>query len=424
MKRLPWIVLLLVLLTGCGNLSTGIPTSTVEIIPTKVASLPPTETLLPATPAPLTLRLWLPPELDPASGTSAGHILQARLDEFAARRPEARLEVRIKAVEGAGGLVDSLTTANAAAPMSLPDLVALPRPELEAAALKGLLRPFDGLVKPIDETDWFEYARQMARLQNSTFGLPFAGDALILVYRPSAIPNPPRTFSETLSVPGPLIFPAADRQALFTLAQYQANGGEILDEQGRPTLQTQPLSQVLEYYQKGINLDQTPAWLTQYQDDEQAWQGFSTNNAPMGITWISRYLNETPVDASGAPLPTLDGKPYTLGNGWVWAMASPNPEHEKLSAELAEFLSEGDFLAQWTSALGYLPPRASSLQGWRDASQQALANEVVNSVQLLPSEDVLTSLSLPLEQATLQIFKQENDPATAAQQAVEKLAVP
>jgi hypothetical protein len=74
--------------------------------------------------------------------------------------------------------------------------------------------------------------------------------------------------------------------------------------------------------------------------------------------------------------------------------------------------------------LGYLPPRASSLQGWRDASQQALANEVVNSVQLLPSEDVLTSLSLPLEQATLQIFKQENDPATAAQQAVEKLAVP
>jgi len=424
MKRFILIAVLLALLSACGGLSPTIPTPTGEIPPTATATLPPTTVSTPAPPSPVVLRLWLPPELDPASGTKAGRILQSRLDEFASRRPDARIEVRTKAVEGPGGLVDSLTTASAAAPLSLPDLVALPRRELEAAALKGLLRPFDGLIKPIDETDWYEYARQMAHLQNSTFGVPFAGDALVMVYRPLANPEPPSTYSETLSVLGPLIFPAADPQALFTLAQYQASGGEILNEQGRPSLQSQPLNQVLEYYQQGVARGQIPSEITQYQDDEQSWQAFNTNNAPMVITWLSRHLRSLLGDTAGAPIPTPEGKPYTLATGWVWAMASPDPEHEKLSAELAEFLSEGDFLARWTSALGYLPPRASALQGWNNPTLRTLANEVVTAAQLLPSEDVLTSISPPLEQATIQILKQESDPATAAQTAVEKLAAP
>jgi ABC-type glycerol-3-phosphate transport system substrate-binding protein len=264
----------------------------------------------------------------------------------------------------------------------------------------------------------------MAHLQSSTFGIPFAGDALILAYRPLLLPEPPGTLSETLSVAGPLIFPAADPQALFTLAQYQASGGKILNDQGRPALQSQPLAQVLEYYQQGMALEKIPASTTQYQDDEQSWQAFNTNNAPMVITWLSRLLNSGLNDTDGAPIPTPDGKLYTLASGWLWAMASPNPEHERLSAELAEFLSEGDFLAQWTSALGYLPPRASALQKWNNPPLRNLANEVVSAAQLLPSEDVLTSISPPLGQATVQILNQETDPATAAQTAVDQLTAP
>ena len=172
-----------------------------------------------------------------------------------------------------------------------------------------------------------------------------------LVYRPLVISEPPGTFSETLSSPCPLIFTAADPQALFTLAQYQASGGEILDDQGRPSLQSQPLKQVLEYYQQGVTREQIPSWTTEFQDDEQTWQAFNDNKAPMVITWLSRYLNSMLSDTAGAPIPTPEGKPYSAATGWVWAMASPDPEHERLSAELAEFLSEGDFLARWTSAL-------------------------------------------------------------------------
>jgi ABC-type glycerol-3-phosphate transport system substrate-binding protein len=344
-------------------------------------------------------------------------------------------------------MLDSLTTASAAAPLSLPDLVALPRLELEAAAVKGLIRPFDGLIQPIDETDWYEYARQLARLQNSTFGLPFAGDALILVYRPTALPEPPETYSETLSTPGPLVFPAADPDALFTLLQYQASGGAILDDQGRPSLQPKPLAQVLEFYYQGRLGDFFPDWLTLYPDDEQSWQAFTANNAPMAISWMSRYLSQPPaapaptanpasgsstvtppavpsMDLAGAPLPTPNGEAYTFATGWVWAMATPDPEREKLSAELAEYLTEADFLADWSSAMGYLPPRQSALQGWGNPSKRALASQVVNSARLIPSEDMLASLRPALQNAAIQVLKLESGPVEAAQQAADHLNAP
>ena len=81
--------------------------------------------------------------------------------------------MRIKAPDGPGGLLDSLTTASAAAPLALPDLVALPRPIMETAALKGLVHPYQNLTSPIDEPDWYPYARQLARLQDSIFGIAF-----------------------------------------------------------------------------------------------------------------------------------------------------------------------------------------------------------------------------------------------------------
>ncbi len=112
-------------------------------------------------------------------------LLQARLDEFQRRNPRVSIETRVKAVSGPGGLLDSLTTASAAAPQALPDLVALPRDLLETAALKGLLLPLDNLTTALDDPDWYAYAASLARLQKNIYGLPFAGDALVLGYHPN-----------------------------------------------------------------------------------------------------------------------------------------------------------------------------------------------------------------------------------------------
>lgn len=418
------LILVLLLAAGC----TSIPPAGLTSQPPTLAvpTLTPVPTgEIPATPAgPVTLRIWLPPEFDPDSGSPAGDILKARLEEFTSRRPEAQIEVRIKAPDGPGGLLDSLTTSSAAAPLALPDLVALPRSIMETAALKGLIHPFQNLSKPIDEPDWFPYARQLARLQDSIFGIPFAGDAMTLVYRPSVVSTPPDKLASAFESVDILAFPAADPQALYTLALYQAAGGAVRDEQGRPILDAGVLAQVLSFFHDGSQAQITPFWLTQFQNDTQSWQAYQDGRAPMTITWMSRYLKELQPDMAAASLPTLSGEDFTLASGWVWSLASPDPERQELSTELAEFLSDSDFMAGWTAAAGYLPTRASALASWKDIAIQPLASQILSSARLYPSEDLLTSLAPALQKATVEVLKQENDPRKAADEAAESLTIP
>jgi ABC-type glycerol-3-phosphate transport system substrate-binding protein len=392
--------------------------------------VPPPQTSEPDTPpsGPITIRIWLPPDFDPTNDSPQAEHLRNRLDEFVSRRSDIRIETRIKDVEGPGGIIDTLSTAAAAAPLAVPDLVALPHHALANAAIKGNLHPFDGLTNVMDDPDWFEYARQLSHLQNSTFGIPFAGDALILVYRPSIIENKPTDWAATLEssaeVSASLIFPAADPNGLLTLTFYQSVGGPIVDEENRPTLNTIQLTEVLSYYHRAQQSSLMPFWLTQYETDEQSWNAYEENQAEMVVTWASRYLQHLPVDSTGAPIPMPDGVPFTLATGWAWALVSPDPDRQAISVQLAEFLSTGTFLAEWNASSGHLPPRPSALSAWENVSIQTLLNQVAPSAHLEPSLDVITALGPVLQKVTVDILKDQADPVTAAVDAAEMLSAP
>ncbi|RPI80494.1 MAG: hypothetical protein EHM41_22630, partial [Chloroflexi bacterium] len=164
-----------------------------DVPPVPTVTLDPAESIDET--GPLTLRVWIPTEFDPNAGTRSSELLNARLSEFSSRRSDIRLDVRVKAVDGPGGLLDALTAASSAAPKAVPDLIAIPRFLMETAALKGLLYPFDGLTSLPDADDWYGYAREMAVIQDSTFGLPFAGDALALLYQSSIFEETPADFA-------------------------------------------------------------------------------------------------------------------------------------------------------------------------------------------------------------------------------------
>lgn len=409
--------------TGCTVKLPPQVTATVAITATPTRVYPPLSQATGSPVSPTTLRIWLTPQFDPASSSPSADLLRARLDEFGQRRG-LQVEVRIKALSGAGGMLDSLIAANAAAPLALPDLILLPRPLLEAAALKGLLYSLDELTPPLTAGDWYDYAIQLAHLQSSTYGLPFAGDALILLYRPAEISAPPRDWTSLLSLGEPMIFPAADEQALFTLAQYMATAAPIQDHEGRPTLDPDALTRVLTFYQQAEQANILPFWLTQYTTYEQAWQAYQQGNANLLIGWTSQYLGELPVDTTATAIPTADGKAFTLITGWVWAFSNFRAERRAASIELAEYLTEGEFLARWTAAAGYLPPCRSALEGWSDATLKLLAARIVPSAQVIPRNDLLAALSPVLQQATITVLKEQSDPLSAAQAAVQRLTAP
>jgi ABC-type glycerol-3-phosphate transport system substrate-binding protein len=373
---------------------------------------------------PIILKIWLPPEFDPANGSPASVLLQSRLEEFSARRDNVRIETRIKDVAGPGGIVDTLTTASAAAPLALPDLVALPHDALQSAALAGLLHPYDGLSEVMDDPDWYDFARQLSHVQTNTFGIPFAGDALIMVYRPTTIEDVPADWTTLLEAPEPLTFPAASPNALLTLTFYQASGGAIAGDEGQPLLELTPLTNTLTFYQQATRNAVLPYWLTQYETDEQAWLAFEEKQAAMAVTWASRYLQSSPEDTAISYIPTPDGIPFTTATGWAWALASPDPERQALSAELAEFLAISDYAAEWAKAAGYLPPRPSGLTPWENSPSHTILNQICASAQIAPSDDLLAILGVALQKSTVDVLKDQTDPVTLAQEAIDSLIVP
>jgi hypothetical protein len=52
------------------------------------------------------------------------------------------------------------------------------------------------------------------------------------------------------------------------------------------------------------------------------------------------------------------------------------------------------------------------------------ANSVGPAAQIAPSSEVLTLLGPALSQSTVNVLKEQTDPATAAQNAIERLAEP
>ncbi len=373
------------------------------------------------------VRIWLPPEFDPDLNSVENQILQARLYQFEAMNPGVQLEVRVKALDGPGGMLDSLVATSAAAPGALPDLVLLPRPLLESAALKGLLYPFDGLTTIMDGGMWFEYALQMAHLKSSTYAIPFAGDIMVLAHSLPTSESTPLSLADTLSQGSTLLFPAADPQALFTLCLYLAEGGKLQDDQGRPELEKTPLLNILEYDQQASLTEVMPITLTQYTQDSQVWEALRSGQATLAITWTSTYLKNLGAEPSSlalATLPTPDGDPFTLAEGWSWALAGQDPARRSLGVRLAEFLVDKSFLAQWTQAADYVPPRVDALQEWPDSQPRQVIEQASYSAWLAPSPDLVSSIGPAVQNAVMSVLLGQSDAETAARLAIEQVSQP
>jgi len=418
------LVLTLFILSACNGITLTSTPPTATIKPSVTPIYIPVQETTPTSSIPSMLRLWIPPQFDPHADNTAARILRSRFEEFSLRRPGITLDIRIKAQEGPAGLLEALTTANAAAPLSMPDLIALPIPFLEIAALKGLLHPYDGLTRSLEDADWYESPRQHSRVQNSIFGMPFASDALVLVYRPRDINEPPKYFSSTIASRDILAFPAADTQSLFPLSLYLSSGGEIRDEQGNPYLDENVLIEVLTFLDQAQASSSTPHWLSQYQTFDQIWQVFEDEQTSMTINWYSTYMANLLADTSVAIIPSANGVPYTLSTSWVWAITSPDVESLSPSVELVEFLTTNAFLSRWNEAAGYIPPRPASVAMWQDAALKTKTDQIARASRPIPALEDVSTFGPVLMDAVMKVIKDDIAPEIAARQATESLEKP
>lgn len=357
------------------------------------------------------LRVWLPPQFHPSTGNDAATLLGERFAEFESEHPGLKLEIRSKKSGGEDNIVNALSLTNTAAPDALPDLILLARPDLEAAALKGLLHPIDGLSTSLEDPNWYAYAQQLAHIQNTGYGLPFAGDAMVLVYYPEL--GTLVTWEDVLNSEGHLVFPAGTLDGLAGLSLYASAGGKLQDAQGSLTLDEETLTRVLRLVEEAMSKEVFPASLANVTTEAQTLQIYRTGSANKGIIWMLNYRPRE--DGAITPLPGLGDTPFSYATGWVWALAAARPENQQVAMELAEFLVQDPFIGAWTGATGYLPARPSSVEA-NDRTMTA----ILESAHPVPSNDVLAVLGPLMQEALTRVLNGE-EPEEVAGSVVEKL---
>ncbi|HDD56372.1 MAG TPA: extracellular solute-binding protein [Chloroflexi bacterium] len=367
------------------------------------------------------LTLWLPPHFNPEGDTTAANLLLSRLDEFAARQPEIKLDLRVKSLSGEFGLLESLQMTAAAAPLLMPDLVALPRALMEEAFRKGLVVPLDEYTDIAAEKDWYDYALDLALVDGQTAGIPFAGDLLVLAYKENAGNPPPSDWASTLGVQRSLAFPASDPRGLVTLAWYESLGGELSGEEGQPVLNGNLMFEVLNFYSQAQNAAVMPYWLTQFETDEQAWASYLERQSTLAITWTSYLLGSDSPNTILAAMPTKDARAFTYADGWVWCVVPSDSETEQFAFELAEFLTESGFLSIWTLEGGYTPVRPSSLESWSETPYYPTLEKLLPAAVLVPDGDLAANLGPAVRDAVIAVLKDQVDPEEALEDLLGKV---
>jgi ABC-type glycerol-3-phosphate transport system substrate-binding protein len=397
------------LLAGCASLYAGSAPTTTPSANSGAETGAPAPTEEPGTA--ISLTLWLPPSFDPAGGSLAAGLLQSRLDEFSEQHPQILVVTRVKDETGPGGLLESLSSAQNAAPLALPDVALLSGSLLPMAAESGVIYAQQAFGEDLDSGDWYPFASRMSTIDGEAYGLPFAADALVTAHRSTAISQVPANWVRLMDTRIAFGFAAADSQARFTLLQLLSLAGDEGSDEFE--LSEASLIEVFDFLATGQARGVFPFWLTQYQSNEQTWQAFTEGRLPMVSTWTSQLFTNRQSEISGAPIPTQNGQPFTLVRGWAFAITTADAERAKLAVELVEFLTTPEFMAQYCAVAGLLPPRPSSLAAWTPDANQALASQIVTGAVPLPDQDTLERWGAALTPAVVALLKQEATPAEA-----------
>ena len=408
---------LILLLVGCSALAPLLATPTADTATQATATLQPipTATTTVTNSQPGLLRVWLPPRFDPNIESPSAELLNQRILDFEEDYPGIQVEIRIKSETE---ILNTLVVTNNAAPESMPDLIALSYSDMRAVASAGFLHPLEGLTSLLQEPDWYAFARELGHLKNIEYGIPFASDVLLTVYRPSVFETPPATWEAFFESGTYMVLPISDSKAIFSLSLYLSDGVELVDDQGAIALNEETLTQVLSFYKQALVTKSILPQTRDYQTDTQSLQFFRDGKADMAVIWASSDVQTQ--SGSYAPLSGLDDAHYTLGDGWAWALAGSNSENQALAIELASYLVDSSFMSDWTRKAGYLPTRPQALSGWEGDELKASINEILQSAHPMPSKDVVSVVGPLLQGALIRIFNGEQ-PEDVARSVIEDL---
>ncbi len=367
---------------------------------------------------PPSVTIWWPAALASSSESSVSTELQAQFDDFEAVT-DLPLLVRIKRLDGAGGILSTLQTALPVAPAARPDLTLIPRQHMRAAAFAGLIYPLDEVLPASLLQDLYPQARQYGQIDEVTFGLPYLLTLQHTVYRESAFERSPTTFGELLEAGQAFAFPAGAQSGAndTLLIQYTATGGHLVSGPGDPALEEQPLVEVLTFYEQAREAHLIDAEVLNYRQTADYWRAFEQGDLNLAETDSSTYLAaEGRLDSvSTGPIPSFTGQEVTLLDGWVWVLTTPDPGRQAGALAFLEWMMRAENQAALARALHLLPSQWTALRQFGAPPDYIrLVESLLSQMPPFFREEVDAALAAALQDALSAVLTGEETAAQAA----------
>lgn len=403
--HLLWLILLTATLAGCQ------PATAVEENPTATA---PDSDILPAATdplptdmpestedeaadlqnSPLTLTLWLPPEVDPSPEAVFGQALDEMIAAFNAQYPDIRVDVYRKRVSGPGGMISYLRTAGAVAPDVLPDLLLMDREGALTALNEDLIVPISEISADLSGIGLYPTAAAIGQSGDVSFSLPYLLEVQHLVYRQGVFIRPPCTYAVQLDARVPLEFAAAPLGGLnqTTLLQYLAAGATLTDGEGNPTLDAAILTEVLSFYDYAQDLAIIQSSVFQYSTPTELWSRYLERQNNQAIVSSTLVLTAMPAleNTAYCPVPTVSGSPFSIVHGYSWLVATDDERQQDAAMSFLTFITDPIVQGNFTRAAGWLPSQPEALAVWgEDAYTTFVASLLETSVARPVSEPEL-----------------------------------
>ncbi len=392
MKRLLLLTpLLILLLAACNRPST--PTPAPSPTPAPVVSVEP------GTPEPPTLTLWLPDWM--SQPDSPGYdTLQAIIADFEQEK-NVSVTVITKLPTGSGGILDALRKTKPAAPSVLPDVVALPFEDINAAVSSDLLQPMDAVLSQQLMDDYYPFAQQAGTVKEAWVAMPFAADFEHLAFQPAALSDPPVSWKIVLASSTQYSFPVGGPDSVWTDAVLLHYLSGIPDGES-PERNEKALRLQLDFYENLFRGGFIDASILQISHPAGTWEQVLKGTVAMAETRSSLWLSQRgeATFLRFGPTPTEDGEARYIIHGWAYALITADETRQKLALDLIARLVEPDNLADWSAQAYVLPARRSSLAHWPVNDFRNFVGEALEKGFLMP------------------VFTQDKDMARAVHQAV------
>lgn len=415
------LILLIVLVAGCQFNN---PAPTVVGTPLPVDSTP-TAGLVPInptiivepTPAVIELRIWGPLDLSPQGTTETAELLERQRQAFEVQSADVLIAFEPKEETGGAAMIEYLRSASAVAPAILPDVIIFPTGQLDELAESQLLVPLDTLITPGLRADLYPFALRDTQLNGNWLAIPLTLQIEHGVRRTDMTRTLPTELEglDQSNAPRWLFMGQGYGDGEISnalLLQLTAIGNALPRPDSLP--EREQVIALLEQFQAATERGTIPRTVLSLNDESELYRRLENRQAD----WIesnSRTFQTMQADNSRlafAPLPTLDGDPITIAEGYLIAITATNPRRQEAAAAWIEWSLEPSRLAEWNRLTYGLPAsREGVAQTIDNAPYQVFVDGLMNHAWIRPGDAAWRNFAQTLQEQFRALLQEQITPA-------------